>query len=38
MDNKNGRRDDRINKIDSEDDSNCSNEPGDYLIPKLIIE
>jgi hypothetical protein len=38
MGDRNGRRDDKINKIDSEDDSNYSNEPGDYLIPKLITE
>jgi hypothetical protein len=34
----NGLKDNRINKIDLEDDSNCLNKPRDYLIPKSIIE
>jgi hypothetical protein len=30
---RNGLEDDRINKNDSGDDLNCSNEPGDYSTP-----
>jgi hypothetical protein len=38
MGNENGLGDDRIDEIDSDDDSDCSNEPGDYPTPQSLDE
>ena len=38
LDNRNGLRDTRINKINSKNNSNYKNKPRDYPISKLIKE